>query len=43
MAISNNEPVQRNSEGEVIQPKPYLGSPNTREINRSMGGFEGFG
>jgi hypothetical protein len=43
MAISNNEPIQRNSEGEVIQPKPYLGSPATREINRSMGGFESFG
>ncbi len=43
MAISNNEPIQRNSEGEVIQPKPYLGSPNTKEINRSMGGFESFG
>jgi predicted NAD-dependent protein-ADP-ribosyltransferase YbiA (DUF1768 family) len=43
MAISNNEPIQRNSEGEVIQPKPYLGSPSTREVNRSMGGFEGFG
>jgi hypothetical protein len=43
MPTSNNEPIQRNSEGEVIQPKPYLGSPDSREINRSMGGFESFG
>lgn len=43
MAISDNEPIQRNSEGDVIQPKPYLASPGTREVNRSMGGFESFG
>lgn len=43
MAIFDNEPIQRNSEGEVIQPKPYLGSPATQEINTSMGGFETFG
>jgi hypothetical protein len=43
MPTSSNEPIQRNSEGEVIQPKPYLASPDSREINRSMGGFESFG
>ena len=43
MAIFDNELIDNKAgSGDLKGPKPFLGSPESRQVNTSMGGFEGF-